>query len=255
MQRNRRGLVPPQDQDGAAPGWAWVGEAGPEMVRMTGGETVLSHDRSMRLAQAGRVPARGYEAGTSDADRGYSGGEGANAGPPNAGPSGGGAGGAGGGVREARAKDDNVINNQSALAHLDAESRPGYAPGKDDDTRVTDSYMISADHVDSLLTRVANYMTGATQRVAKDPAHPGLWGVQTTWNPASLVPGPIGTAASLLDKTGVVPLGIDMGVTPASFYQNWTAHPTTGSNTDPWVLLQGNQQPSAVPTVPGSWKV
>src|SRR6266498_4178083 len=28
---------------GAAPGWAWVGERGPELVRMRGGETVLNH--------------------------------------------------------------------------------------------------------------------------------------------------------------------------------------------------------------------
>lgn len=32
---------------GAPPGWAWVGERGPELVRMTGGETVLPHEASM----------------------------------------------------------------------------------------------------------------------------------------------------------------------------------------------------------------
>jgi hypothetical protein len=36
---------------GAAPGWAWVGERGPELVRMRGGETVLPHGQSMRVAR------------------------------------------------------------------------------------------------------------------------------------------------------------------------------------------------------------
>jgi SLT domain-containing protein/uncharacterized protein YlxW (UPF0749 family) len=44
---------------GAAPGWAWVGERGPELVRMRGGETVLPHTQSVRMAG---IP--GYAAGT-----------------------------------------------------------------------------------------------------------------------------------------------------------------------------------------------
>jgi hypothetical protein len=43
---------------GAAPGWAWVGEAGPELVRMTGGETVLSNPASMGAT-------RGYASGVA----------------------------------------------------------------------------------------------------------------------------------------------------------------------------------------------
>ena len=35
----------------AAPGWAWTGEAGPELILFRGGETVISHEQSMRLAQ------------------------------------------------------------------------------------------------------------------------------------------------------------------------------------------------------------
>jgi len=41
---------------GAAPGWAWTGEQGPELVHFRGGETVLSHQLSRRVA--------GYAAGT-----------------------------------------------------------------------------------------------------------------------------------------------------------------------------------------------
>ncbi|MFC9591524.1 hypothetical protein ACFTUC_17260 [Streptomyces sp. NPDC056944] len=48
--------------DGAARGWAWVGEEGPELVNFKGGETVLNHQDSM-LASS-RVK-RGYAAGTS----------------------------------------------------------------------------------------------------------------------------------------------------------------------------------------------
>lgn len=41
----------------AAPGWAWVGEQGPELVKMRGGETVLPHDVSMGYAGgAGSIP-------------------------------------------------------------------------------------------------------------------------------------------------------------------------------------------------------
>lgn len=48
---------------GAAPGWAWVGELGPELVRMSGGETVLTHEQSMSALS--RNPGRGYWAGTT----------------------------------------------------------------------------------------------------------------------------------------------------------------------------------------------
>lgn len=42
---------------GAKPGWAWVGEQGPELVHMRGGEQVLSHTQSARVTG-------GYAAGT-----------------------------------------------------------------------------------------------------------------------------------------------------------------------------------------------
>jgi hypothetical protein len=42
---------------GAAPGWGWVGERGPELVRFHGGEPVLSNPQSM-------AAARGYANGT-----------------------------------------------------------------------------------------------------------------------------------------------------------------------------------------------
>jgi len=48
---------------GAAPGWAWVGERGPELVRMSGGETVLTHEQS--LSALSRNPGRGYWMGTT----------------------------------------------------------------------------------------------------------------------------------------------------------------------------------------------
>ena len=48
---------------GAAPGWAWVGEAGPELVKMHGGETVIPHAASMAI---GGGIGRGYAAGTGD---------------------------------------------------------------------------------------------------------------------------------------------------------------------------------------------
>lgn len=48
---------------GAAPGWAWVGERGPELVRMSGGETVLTHEQS--LSALSMNPGRGYWAGTT----------------------------------------------------------------------------------------------------------------------------------------------------------------------------------------------
>jgi phage-related minor tail protein len=49
---------------GAAPGWAWVGERGPELVRFGGGETVLPHRDSLRAA--GSLGALGgYAKGTT----------------------------------------------------------------------------------------------------------------------------------------------------------------------------------------------
>jgi hypothetical protein len=48
---------------GAAPGWAWVGELGPELVNFGGGEQVLNHRDSVRVAgSVGAVP--GYAKGT-----------------------------------------------------------------------------------------------------------------------------------------------------------------------------------------------
>jgi SLT domain-containing protein len=35
--------------ENAMPGWAWVGEAGPELMRMKGGEQILNHEQSMNL--------------------------------------------------------------------------------------------------------------------------------------------------------------------------------------------------------------
>lgn len=46
---------------GALPGWAWVGERGPELVKMHGGETVIDHARSMAVAPLG---LGGYASGT-----------------------------------------------------------------------------------------------------------------------------------------------------------------------------------------------
>lgn len=48
---------------GAAPGWAWVGENGPELVNMQGGETVLTHEQS--LSALSQDPGRGYWMGTT----------------------------------------------------------------------------------------------------------------------------------------------------------------------------------------------
>ncbi|MFF3416817.1 transglycosylase SLT domain-containing protein [Streptomyces sp. NPDC002698] len=64
--------------DGAAKGWAWVGEEGPELVNFGGGETVLSHRDSMLSSARVR---RGYASGTgstrttgvaADAEKGVS---------------------------------------------------------------------------------------------------------------------------------------------------------------------------------------
>jgi SLT domain-containing protein len=62
---------------GAARGWAWVGERGPELVKFGGGETVLNHGDSMMAAGKTR---RGYASGTgarttgvaADAEKGVS---------------------------------------------------------------------------------------------------------------------------------------------------------------------------------------
>jgi hypothetical protein len=47
---------------GAASGWAWVGEEGAELINLSGGETILSHEQSM--AALSRDPSRGYWMGT-----------------------------------------------------------------------------------------------------------------------------------------------------------------------------------------------
>lgn len=48
---------------GAPPGWAWVGEQGPELAYFHGGEQVLSNPQSMAAVGAGAVP--GFASGTS----------------------------------------------------------------------------------------------------------------------------------------------------------------------------------------------
>lgn len=43
--------------DHAPPGWAWVGEEGPELIRLRGGETIRSHTESVRMVGGGmRAP-------------------------------------------------------------------------------------------------------------------------------------------------------------------------------------------------------
>ncbi|MGW0764651.1 phage tail tape measure protein [Streptomyces sp. NPDC002676] len=49
---------------GAAPGWAWVGERGPELINLRGGETILSNPQSMKVAQAAGIKLPGYASGT-----------------------------------------------------------------------------------------------------------------------------------------------------------------------------------------------
>ena len=49
---------------GAAPGLAWVGEKGPELVVFKGGEDVLSHPQSMAFAKANGIKLPGYASGT-----------------------------------------------------------------------------------------------------------------------------------------------------------------------------------------------
>lgn len=50
----------------APPGWAWVGELGPELIHMRGGETVLPSHVSMAYANAGHVALPGYAGGTGN---------------------------------------------------------------------------------------------------------------------------------------------------------------------------------------------
>ncbi|MFJ9427604.1 phage tail tape measure protein [Streptomyces sp. NPDC101249] len=52
---------------GAAPGWAWVGERGPELVNFKGGEDVLNHRDSMAAWAAGGAGLDGYAKGTTKA--------------------------------------------------------------------------------------------------------------------------------------------------------------------------------------------
>ncbi|GAA1065198.1 phage tail tape measure protein [Streptomyces asiaticus] len=49
---------------GAAPGLAWVGEKGPELVNFKGGEDVLSHQQSMLFAKTHGIKLPGYASGT-----------------------------------------------------------------------------------------------------------------------------------------------------------------------------------------------
>jgi hypothetical protein len=49
---------------GAAPGLAWVGEKGPELVNFRGGETVWSNTDSRALAKANGIKLPGYASGT-----------------------------------------------------------------------------------------------------------------------------------------------------------------------------------------------
>lgn len=51
---------------GATPGWAWVGELGPELVHFGGGEQILNHRDSLRMAP-GMGVLDGYAKGTSKA--------------------------------------------------------------------------------------------------------------------------------------------------------------------------------------------
>lgn len=48
--------------DNAAPGWAWVGEAGPELMRMRGGEQILPNRASREVAESYRAYERYTEA-------------------------------------------------------------------------------------------------------------------------------------------------------------------------------------------------
>ena len=52
--------------DSAPPGWAWTGEEGPELVRFRGGETVVPHDESMRMAGGAQITQHVYVQGRID---------------------------------------------------------------------------------------------------------------------------------------------------------------------------------------------
>ncbi|WAZ20162.1 phage tail tape measure protein [Streptomyces cinnabarinus] len=49
---------------GAAPGWAWVGERGPELINLKGGEDILSNPDSMKVASQFGIRLPGYASGT-----------------------------------------------------------------------------------------------------------------------------------------------------------------------------------------------
>jgi TP901 family phage tail tape measure protein len=49
---------------GAKPGLAWVGERGPELINLKGGEDILSHPQSMAFAKANGIKLPGYASGT-----------------------------------------------------------------------------------------------------------------------------------------------------------------------------------------------
>lgn len=49
---------------GAAPGWAWVGERGPELINLKGGEDILSNPDSMKVARQAGIRLPGYASGT-----------------------------------------------------------------------------------------------------------------------------------------------------------------------------------------------
>lgn len=49
---------------GAKPGWAWVGEKGPELINLKGGEDIMSHPDSMAFAKTHGIKLPGYASGT-----------------------------------------------------------------------------------------------------------------------------------------------------------------------------------------------
>ncbi|MFK0173420.1 phage tail tape measure protein [Streptomyces sp. NPDC090306] len=49
---------------GAKKGWAWVGEKGPELINLRGGETILDHHDSVASAAASGIRLPGYAGGT-----------------------------------------------------------------------------------------------------------------------------------------------------------------------------------------------
>lgn len=70
--------------EGAPPGWAWVGEEGPELVHMTGGERVLTTAQSMATGLWGSGP--GFARGTNPDHKIPGGGQGSNFDPSRIGP-------------------------------------------------------------------------------------------------------------------------------------------------------------------------